>query len=172
MICSDAESENPIPLPEPLRKAFDALRELTEADAPASFRDRVLAGTESTIQLFAEEVGESAQQYLADRYPHPRVISRTKGGSTPTHENQPGRSTTRSEPQADQVSPSEEVVPEVWVFPGQGSFDAELLSDRVKICTDMSADIRRHDRAVRRSRLGRPAAARRRLRSQARADAG
>jgi acyl transferase domain-containing protein/NAD(P)-dependent dehydrogenase (short-subunit alcohol dehydrogenase family) len=119
------------------------LRELTEADAPASFRDRVLAGTESTIQLFAEEVGESAQQYLADRYPHPRVISRTKGGSTPTHENQLGRSTTRSEPQADQVSPSEEVVPEVWVFPGQGSFDAELLSDRVKICTDMSADIRR-----------------------------
>ncbi len=144
MICSDATTGQPIPLPEPLRKAFDAIREITEVDAAESFRNRVLAGGESTEQLFADSVRETARQYLSVRYPHPQIVPSVRRGSPADH-GEVADSTVHSSDRTGAADPLSDDAnsKEVWVFPGQGAFNARLLCDRITTCTRMHPALRK-----------------------------
>ncbi len=144
MICADAKTGQPIPLPEPLRIAFDAIREITEAEAEQSFRDRVLTSAEATQQLFTHDVCEAALAYLADRYPQPKIIAsccEAPPAIAPIESDAGALDVTSASSTAvDQHGTTEP--DEVWVFPGQGSFDARLLSDRVAECCRVNAAMR------------------------------
>ena len=142
MICSDAKSGHPIPLPTPLRKAFDALREITEPESEMSFRHRVLAGTETTMQLFTEVDRLTAREYLSERYPHPRVISRASNGSLEVFRSPSDCGPNARTSKRGHTAIANQDRHEVWVFPGQGSFDADLLCDRVKQCTRLNGAVR------------------------------
>ena len=84
MIVADAKTGKPVPLPEPLRVAFDAWREITEPEVDGQlYRDRVLKSTDATMKLFTPEIIDSSKRFLNDRYPIPRVI-RPVGGATST----------------------------------------------------------------------------------------
>ena len=60
LICADANTGSPILIPEPLRKAMDAMRQIEEPIRERSFRDRVLAGGESVDELFSPEAFTTA----------------------------------------------------------------------------------------------------------------
>ncbi len=143
IICADAKSGRPVPLPEPVRIAFDDIREIAEAESPVSFRERVLQGTESTQSLFSSDVCESALSYLSDRYPHPRIVETqktNKPGGTPSRRS---FETISNQIVADAPLPATPVVEnEVWVFPGQGAFDAGLLCERIAECVRLTPELR------------------------------
>ena len=62
LMCADAKTGNPIPLPTPLQQAMDAMHEIEEAPALESFRDRVLAGGSKVESLFGGVELETAIQ--------------------------------------------------------------------------------------------------------------
>ena len=74
LLCANAKTGNPLPLPTPLWEAMEELREIEEPVTPESFRDRVLAGGSKMESLFFQEEEETAIQFLAERYPSPQVI--------------------------------------------------------------------------------------------------
>ena len=78
--------------------------------------------------LFSNSDREAATQFLAERYPSPQVI-------TTSHLDVSHSDAVIDESAA--VDPTDSVAAEVWVFSGQGSFDAELLSDRIAAYTQM-----------------------------------
>ena len=80
LVCADAQSGSPIPMPAPLRYAMDSMREIEESHESSSFRDAVLAGGSQLDAVFDNEHVEIARQFLLDRYPKPTVIA---GNSTP-----------------------------------------------------------------------------------------
>ncbi|MEM8679121.1 MAG: acyltransferase domain-containing protein, partial [Planctomycetota bacterium] len=130
MICADAKSGAPIPLPEALREAFDAIRAIEEPSTETTFRDNVLKSVEATENLFPEQVRAEARAYLADRYPVPKLI-----GRTPPVSRAEDVDASHAPP-----SPTCGSTPEVWVFPGQGAFDAQLLSKRILAADDATRD--------------------------------
>ncbi len=149
MICADAKTGMPIPLPVPLREAFDDIREITEIETDELFRDRVLAGADATERLFTDEIRSAALNYLSDRYPHPRIIS---AGDEPVAVsngavlNDAAAAVVRPLGITDvdhQSGPSPTSAgDEAWVFPGQGAFDAVLLCERIQACTQLDASLR------------------------------
>ena len=149
MICADAKTGMPIPLPVPLREAFDDIREITEIETDELFRDRVLAGADATERLFTDEIRSAALNYLSDRYPHPRIIS---AGDEPVAVpngavlNDAAAAIVRPLGITDvdhQSGPSPTSAgDEAWVFPGQGAFDAVLLCERIQACTQLDASLR------------------------------
>ncbi len=117
LICADAATGSPIELPEPLWKAMQQIREIEEAPAQVSFRDRVLAGGAQVDELFGSAERQAAVEFLSQRYPAPAIIE------TPVTVDE----------QSNGTSDSEDAEPDVeaWVFGGQGVFDADLLSERI-----------------------------------------
>ena len=134
-VCADPQSGQPIPLPDPLRDAFESLREIEEPREARSFRDQVLAGGEQTAQLFSPQVREAARLYLRDRHPFPRIVRSVPAqlghdiGDIGTTAPAVDDSSNQPELAVSGVPSSDQ--PEVWVFPGQGAFDAQLLSSRI-----------------------------------------
>ncbi len=78
LICADARTGRPIPLPTPLWDAMEEMRGIEEPPAPESFREKVLAGGSKVELLFGEVERNTAVRYLAERYPGPKVIPATQ----------------------------------------------------------------------------------------------
>jgi 3-oxoacyl-(acyl-carrier-protein) synthase/NAD(P)-dependent dehydrogenase (short-subunit alcohol dehydrogenase family)/acyl-CoA thioesterase FadM len=157
MICADAKTGNVIPVPEPLWNAMRSIPEIEEPAAEKSFRDRALIGGEELESLFGQREIQTATQYLKERYPKPGVIGaavpdlsldRTSSPSGPPENTTQPIDSQQFEIQAGDANrlsgvsngvwnsvsnstPETETVA-AWVFAGQGAFDAELLSDRVR----------------------------------------
>ena len=119
LICADAKSGKPIPIPAPLWDAMEEMRGIEEPYASESFREKTLAGGSKVESLFSEVERNTAVQYLAERYPSPKEIPAVQ----PLPVAAQGAST---------ADASESEGLEAWVFVGQGAFDAELLSKRVE----------------------------------------
>ncbi len=125
LICADAKTGSPVPLPPALREAMDGMREIEEPRVAESFRDCVLAGGSKLDALFGDEERATASQFLSHRYPSPAVIAAV------SHPAIAGDKSAVATPLdcIDTISPAVEA----WVFAGQGAFDANLLSQRVAI---------------------------------------
>ncbi len=137
LICADAASGNPIPLPQRLREAMDAVRSIEELRCETSFRDRVLAGGTQLDHLFGDAETEAAIRYLSHRYPAPGVIAVSPDAVSPDAVSpdagpmdvpSPPRKSSVPTPNPSTTSRAREA----WVFAGQGAFDPGLLIDRVK----------------------------------------
>ncbi len=138
-VCADAKTGNPMPFPDPVREAYDAIREITEAPSATSFRDRVLSGGDATQSLFPEPIRAIAREYLVDRYGIPKIVRSAKPKievSDPVCEAPLKAAGTALQ------SAQRETEPEVWVFPGQGAFDAELLCERITRWSALKPQIR------------------------------
>jgi len=120
LICADAATQKPIPLPSHLWQAMETMREIEEPTANEGFRDCVLAGGSKVESLFSPAVRATASAFLADRYPSPGVISVVHPSSTLTHVD------------SEEVSPEHSSAPAAWVFGGQGVFDPGLLAGRIE----------------------------------------
>ena len=122
LICADARTGRPLPLPTPLWNAMEEIRGIEEPLASESFRERVLAGGSKVESLFGDVERNTAIHYLAERYPSPKLIPAT----------QPVAVTASGSAEGLRGAGSPEPPPlEAWVFAGQGAFDAALLSQRV-----------------------------------------
>ena len=144
LICADPETGNPIPIPKALLDAMNSMREIEEPHENGSFRDHVLKGGDSADRLFSETAFATAKQYLSERYPKPGVIpavipsqsstqSQAQSSVQSSAQIQSPPSTTpdhRATSLQPDTKPSEML--ETWVFSGQGTFDANLLSQRVR----------------------------------------
>ena len=133
LICVDAKTGMPIPLPTPLQEAMDAMHEIEEPAALESFRDRVLSGGVKVESLFGTLERETAVQFLSQRYPSPDVIAPsqpfTEVKAEPVLTTEPPRLVTEIATTTKTQNTDRQA--EAWVFSGQGTFDAELLSQRV-----------------------------------------
>lgn len=136
-VCADPKTGNPMPLPLPVRDAYDAIREITELQKDKSFRDSVLAGGEATLKLFTPEVYQLSKAFLSERHPVAGVVSAGPQTAAPVSSTAPASPSERSIP-----SPVQSDVPEVWVFPGQGAFDARLLAERIKRASAVDPEFR------------------------------
>ena len=125
LICADARTGRPVPLPGPLWDAMEEVRGIEEPPASESFRERVLAGGSRVESLFGEAERSTVVQYLEERHPSPGVIPalRPAAGS---EADLTGTLTGESDDIESEIAPLE-----AWVFAGQGAFNAELLSGRV-----------------------------------------
>jgi 3-oxoacyl-(acyl-carrier-protein) synthase/NAD(P)-dependent dehydrogenase (short-subunit alcohol dehydrogenase family)/acyl-CoA thioesterase FadM len=121
LISADARTGRPIPWPTPLWDVMQKLRAMEEPPASESFRERVLAGGSKVDSLFGDVERNTAIQYLAERYPSPKLMPAA----------QPVTVAARGSPEGLSGAGSPEPALEAWVFAGQGAFDAELLSARV-----------------------------------------
>lgn len=125
LICADARTGDPIPMPSPLRQAMDTMRAITEHSVERSFRDQVLAGARATEALFTDVARKTAVKYLAERYPRPSLVPAI-GQSVSPVEN------AFTDTKALERSAAHSVeTEEAWFFAGQASFDPQLLSERV-----------------------------------------
>jgi malonyl CoA-acyl carrier protein transacylase/acyl-CoA thioesterase FadM len=133
LVCADANTQAPIPMPLPLQQAMHAMREIEEPQGPESFRDRVLAGGSKLDTLFGEVERELCRQFLSQRYPSPQVVAVA------------ARLTRQSNPSIIESNDSDvEGKPEceAWVFGGQATFDAQLFGDRIKAYAASDASAR------------------------------
>ncbi|TWT98528.1 type I polyketide synthase [Stieleria varia] len=140
LICADAKTGEPIPLPPPLRQAMDALREIEEKrPVDDSFRDCVLAGGGKLDSIFGDRERAAAVHFLSQRYSRPAVLSTP--GTTEEMERDAG--TEQSSDGQDAVTEEREA----WVFAGQGAFDAELFCERIiaysKVDASTQAELKR-----------------------------
>ena len=127
LVCADAESGNPIPLPPKVRDSMDQVRQIEEPLNDVSFRDRALAGGSKLEPLFNEEICNLAVEFLKKRYPEPGVISSSNAPNPhPQTLAATSPSAARGPHWEDDQNPSE-----AWVFAGQGAFDEDLLVARV-----------------------------------------
>lgn len=139
LICADAVSGDPMPMPNPLQDAMNAMREIEEAPSRESFRDRVLSGGSKLDTLFQKAEIDAALQFLAKRYPAPEVIGRSSASADSAVDAPRPTSPMTDESVNVRESmnvPAESVgqpVPQVeaWVFAGQGALDPHLLSARI-----------------------------------------
>ncbi len=122
LICADAHTGKPLPLPTPLWDAMEEVRGIEEPPASESFRERVLAGGSKVESVFGDVERNTAIQYLAERHPSPTVILAAQPVTVAADGSAEGFSATDS---------PEPAPLEAWVFAGQGAFDPELLSQRV-----------------------------------------
>ena len=72
LICADARTGRPIPLPAPLWDAMEKMRGIEEPLASESFREKVLAGGSKVESLFGAAERNTAVHYLAEHTPVPR----------------------------------------------------------------------------------------------------
>ena len=137
LVCADAASGNPVPLPPKVRDSMDQVRQIEEPTQEMSFRDRALAGGSRLDPLFSDEICNTAVEFLKTRYPEPQVVysngnllsnsqpstsaAATAVVSNPTVETGLANVQTNDPPAAN----------EAWVFAGQGAFDEDLLVARV-----------------------------------------
>ena len=131
LICVDAKTGLPIPLPTPLQQAMDAMHEIEEPAALESFRDRVLAGGGKIESLFGQTERETAVHFLSQRYPSPGVIAPCTPQLESPEPPAPAAIQAPVVPPPLAVETSRPRTVEAWVFAGQGVFDAALLSQRV-----------------------------------------
>ena len=119
LVCADAKTGNPIPLPPKVRESMDQVRQIEEPHRDVSFRDRILAGGSQLELLLSDDICSLAVEFLKTRYPAPQVIS-GKAQATGT----------MPAPSVAAATASGETE-EVWFFAGQGAFDDDLLISRV-----------------------------------------
>ena len=127
LVCADAESGNPIPLPPKVRDSMDQVRQIEEPLHEVSFRDSALAGGSKLEPLFNEEICNLAVEFLKKRYPEPGVISST---NAPNPHPQTLAATSPSAARGPHWE-EDQKPNEAWVFAGQGAFDEDLLVSRV-----------------------------------------
>lgn len=78
LVCADAKTGTPIPMPKPLRNAMDTMRQIEEIQPGCTFREAVLAGGSKLDALFDQSHVEIAAEFLTDRYPQPTIIAEPK----------------------------------------------------------------------------------------------
>jgi len=140
LICADPETGNPIPVPKPLLDAMNSMREIEEPHANGSFRDQVLQGGDAVDRLFSDSAFATAKLFLSERYPKPGVIPAVPSppshppsliqSSAQIHSSPPTTPDQRTTLRRPETEPNKML--ETWVFSGQGTFDANLLSQRVR----------------------------------------
>ncbi len=134
LICADALTQVPMPLPAQLHQAMNAMRELEEPRAADSFRERVLAGGRRMDSLFGDRERQAARQFLSQRYPCPKIITiddlSTVVVAAEDLDQNINRSETAESAETDESNVQDQ--PEVWLFAGQAAFDPKLLSQRVE----------------------------------------
>ncbi|MCA9149525.1 MAG: SDR family oxidoreductase, partial [Planctomycetales bacterium] len=138
MICADAKTGAPVQVPAPLWEAMREMAAIEERPASESFRDRVLAGGARTNALFTDVERHTAIQFLSVRHPQPGMIVPASSGDQTTH----------VAPHSLDPEPHEASTGEVWVFAGQGAFDAKLLSARIRSFCHRSAEGRKQIEAA------------------------
>ena len=161
LVVADAKTGNPILTPPLVKRSMNQVRQIEEPIGEISFRDRVLAGGGKIDPLFNDEICQLAVEFLnSSRYPKPQVVSSDKSLTSPIK-----LSTVLAEEAAaaEQESPLAVTPPvaqkpesldadEVWVFAGQGAFDAELFVSRVKAWRQTGpaadADLRRCETVI------------------------
>jgi acyl transferase domain-containing protein/acyl-CoA thioesterase FadM len=136
ILCAAAATGELTPFPDSMRRCFEQLAELDEAPEARSFRERVLAGAAAVEALFDADTRALARAYLAAAPEQtPQIVPRHPSTAEVTSAvARPAERASESEPL--RIPPSDAAVedvsePEAWVFSGQGTFDAALLSARV-----------------------------------------
>jgi 3-oxoacyl-(acyl-carrier-protein) synthase/NAD(P)-dependent dehydrogenase (short-subunit alcohol dehydrogenase family)/acyl-CoA thioesterase FadM len=129
VICADAATGRPVPLPMALQQAMEAVRMIEEPAGPQSFRERVLAGGSYVESLFTEAERQAAREFLAQRYPIPQIVPRNSSDAFRSEKSCHNHTTLSMERSPE--AKAQELGVEAWIFAGQGAFDAQLLSDRV-----------------------------------------
>ena len=146
LVCADAKTGNPMPLPPKVFEAMNQVREIEELQDKISFRERVLAGGSKLEPLFSDSIRSMAVDYLKnERYPAPRVISAGSEQATDSIRHGGSLETAKLDGEDSDAS-------EVWVFAGQGAFDADLLVERVQAwshsSTTAQADLQRCEAVI------------------------
>ena len=130
LIGVDAKSGLPIPLPDPLWNAMEAMRAIEEPASEKSFRERILAGGAEVQKLFGQAELDAAMGFLRQRYPSPQVIGSQPISPVPLALNE-AQSTANESEAEDRLSTTPDNNRQVWVFAGQGALDIDLLCKRV-----------------------------------------
>ena len=130
LIGVDAKSGLPIPLPDPLWNAMEAMRAIEEPTTEKSFRERILAGGAEVQKLFGQAECDAAMDFLRERYPSPRVIGSESISPTSIATNEASLNVPVSLPDEELPTKTDDSR-QVWVFAGQGALDFGLLCKRV-----------------------------------------
>ena len=138
LICADAQSGDPLPLPTALSDAMNRLRDIEEHRSHRSFRDIVLAGGQGIDELFGESERKTAIKFLSDRYPRPAIVQiETSFQSTIASSTvKPNSLPTNEESNASNRLGNHDLVSQAWAFSGQGTFDANLFCQRLRRFSD------------------------------------
>jgi malonyl CoA-acyl carrier protein transacylase/NAD(P)-dependent dehydrogenase (short-subunit alcohol dehydrogenase family)/acyl-CoA thioesterase FadM len=135
LIGVDAISGLPIPLPDPLWHAMEAMRAIEEPTTEKSFRERILAGGAEVQKLFGQAQCDAAMGFLRERYPSPHVICSQPISPTTIAANEAPSSARESGTDVE-LSTTPDNSRQVWVFAGQGALDMGLLCQRVAAYRD------------------------------------
>jgi acyl transferase domain-containing protein/acyl-CoA thioesterase FadM len=120
VVCADPRTGEASAFPRSFLDCFDGLRALDEPAGECSFRDRVLAGGAQTTSLFDETARAAAIEVLGGAAPVARIVD-------------------PAPPRAAAVAG--DASQEAWIFSGQGTFDPELLSQRIAAVSEARADL-------------------------------
>ena len=134
LICADARTGDPQPLPTALSDAMNRLRDIEENRSHRSFRDIVLAGGQGLDELFGEAERTIAIKFLSDRYPRPAVVQidanlKTSSSSSTVTFNP---SSTLGDAGVSKAPVGSDSVAQAWAFSGQGAFDEKLFCQRLR----------------------------------------
>lgn len=133
LICADAKTGQPMPLPSALRSAMDAVREIEELPGQKadSFRNCVLEGGGKLDAIFGQAEQQTALAFLSKRYPAPQVVESISGDPL-TVQTLPATNTATAQTVEQSETPSKQATQrEAWFFAGQGAFDASLFCQRI-----------------------------------------
>ncbi|APR76735.1 modular polyketide synthase [Minicystis rosea] len=126
ILCAAAATGELTPFPDAMMHAFEQLVELDEVLAERSFRERVLAGGGAVEALFDADTRALARAYLAAAPEQtPQILPRRPSEVASVVASR------ACEPEPSAAAVEDVSEPEAWVFSGQGTFDAALLSARV-----------------------------------------
>lgn len=138
LVCVDASTQSPIPLPLALQQAVNAMRDIAEPQAQETFRKRVLSGRSQTETLFGEIERETCRQFFLQRYPHPQLVSLADRPGQAALKQQVSSLPVDAAPQA----ASHNKKSEAWVFGGQATFDAQIFCERIQAYANSDAPAR------------------------------
>jgi acyl transferase domain-containing protein/NAD(P)-dependent dehydrogenase (short-subunit alcohol dehydrogenase family)/acyl-CoA thioesterase FadM len=123
VVCADAKTGAVCSFPPAMLARMAELSDLDEPPAERSFRERTLAGGRAVASLFSEAVVSTARTFLAQ--PERALASLLEvQARAPEPEREPV-----PVPETDTET---EDSPEAWLFSGQGTFEPELLGERLR----------------------------------------
>lgn len=125
ILCADRTTGRLVPFPPTFQHCFEALASLTEPGSPRSFRDQVHEGGRAVQGLFSPAVRQLARQWLRDDLGRPGIVELP---ASPDEHPRPNGALA-AKPRLVLSLPEGAVA---LLMPGQGSFDASLLSDLVE----------------------------------------
>jgi acyl transferase domain-containing protein/acyl-CoA thioesterase FadM len=128
VVCANPRTGEASAFPESFLQCFEGLRALDEPAGERSFRDRVLAGGAQTTALFDETARAAAIEVLDSAAPVARIVD-------------PAPSPPPADDPRGAIAVAGDGSREAWIFSGQGTFDPELLSQRIAAMPEARADL-------------------------------